>query len=224
MCFIFLIYCGKVARHHPFFRWNSLMFPLPHSTKFSSTVSFISSLDLSGTAQRIFVNSSWDFSDILDILTHFGTKQSWSISLYCVLASITTWCIAYLLLQYGAPLDPPNTLNRLSYDTPHYVSDSFRFLELLASLQSSVILQIPKTVVRFTSVTPWQSAINSISFLSDMLSLPNNLTFSSNDRSRIHALPFYSWKLGRYPTSSNRLESSPLRGVLFLLSRYFQSQ
>ena len=38
-----------------------------------------------------------------------------------------------------------------------------------------IILQNLKAVVSFNSVTPWQSAINSISFLSDILNLPYNL-------------------------------------------------
>ena len=37
------------------------------------------------------------------------------------------------------------------------------------------ILQNHKAVVRFISVTPWQSAINSIQFLSDILNLPYSL-------------------------------------------------
>ena len=58
------------------FRWSSLMFSSPHLPKSSPTISSFSTLDLSGTARRIFVNSSWGFLDILDSLTHFGRKKS----------------------------------------------------------------------------------------------------------------------------------------------------
>ena len=60
----------------------------------------------------IYANKSLDFSDILANLTHFGTEKSWSINTCCILASITTMCVGYLLLQYGAELEPADILNK----------------------------------------------------------------------------------------------------------------
>ena len=78
------------------------------------------------------------------------------------------------------------------------------------------MLQNPKAVIKFTSVIPCQSAINSISFFLTysifhtiwLAQLVHSMS-SSSDHSHARALPFHSWKLGRHPTSSNHLESSP---------------
>ena len=86
--------------------WNSLLLPSFNLMNSSPTASCNSPSDLFGTARMIFANKFYDLSDILANLTHFGTEKSWSTNTCCVLASITTMCVGYLLLQYGAELEP----------------------------------------------------------------------------------------------------------------------
>ena len=59
-----------------FFFWNSLTLPSLNFINFSPTTSYNSPSDLFGTAQTIFDNNSYDVSDILANLTHFGTEKN----------------------------------------------------------------------------------------------------------------------------------------------------
>ena len=89
-----------------FFFWNSLTLSSLNLMKFSRTTSCNSPSDLFGTARMIFVSMSYNFSDILANLTHYGLKKNWSTNTCCVLASTTTMCVGYLLFQYGGELKP----------------------------------------------------------------------------------------------------------------------
>ena len=92
----------------------------------------------------------------------------------CLVIPLTMFQIHFVFKSFSPA---SNLLFRLQCSGEHFkdVTSSKTRSRLSNDSIELVMLQNPKAVVRFTSVTPWQSAINFISFLSDMLNLSYNL-------------------------------------------------